>query len=221
MSRADGRDLVVLVPDVDIEGTVECLLKRSENMGMRPVTFSIGRHPQRDGGCRSDAVERLRAFIRDHRYAIVLFDKQGCGNPRESRELVRDDVELGLSRNGWRDCCRAIVIEPELEAWIWNGSRQVPQILGWRGDYASLREWLVGLGLWASDGLKPSDPKRALEAVLRRTRTPRSARLYRRIAETVALDRCVDPAFNEFKSTLRRWFPRPEAPDASRRTGAT
>ena len=124
-----------------------------------------------------DAVERLRNFVRDHRYAIVVFDKHGCGNPEESRESVRDAVERSLSRNGWPDRCKAIVIEPELETWIWNRS-------------------------------KPSDPKEALKAVLRKTRKRLSARLYRSLAETVAVHRCLDPAFNELKATLQRWFPR-------------
>lgn len=209
MNRApEGTDLVVLVPDLDVAGTVECLLNRPESLGMRAVSFSVTRHLRRDSGCRSGAVERLRQFIRDHRHAIVLFDKHGCGDSRENRESIRDEVELGLSRNGWPDRCKAIVIEPELEAWIWNGSRHVPEILGWKGDYADLRAWLRSRRLWSPDALKPSNPKRALRAVLRQTRTPLSARLYRRIAEAVALHRCVDAAFNELKETLQQWFPR-------------
>ena len=94
-------------------------------------------------------------------------------------------------------------------------------ILGWRGDYADLRNWLAGAGLWSSDKAKPSAPKQALKAVLRRTRTPLSAKLYRRLAEAVALDRCVDPAFNEFMSTLRRWFPISEVTDSSRLSTGT
>ncbi len=200
----------MLVPDLEIAGTVECLLNRPASMGMHPISFSVNRHLQRDSGCRSDAVDRLRKFIRDHRYAIVAFDKHGCGDPGESRESIRDDVERGLSRNGWEDRCRAIVIEPELETWIWNGSRHVPKVLGWKGDYDSLREWLADLGLWSSNDPKPSDPKRALKAVLRKTRTPQSAKLYRELAGTVAVRRCVDSAFGEFTATLRHWFPRSE-----------
>ena len=209
MSRAGkGRDLVVLVPDLDIRVTVEGLLNRPENMGMRRISSLVTPHPQRDAGCRVDAVERLRNFVRDHRYAIVVFDKHGCGNPEESRESVRDAVERSLSRNGWPDRCKAIVIEPELETWIWNGSKHVPQIFGWKGDYTSLRDWLEGLGLWSFEDKKPSDPKEALKAVLRKTRKRLSARLYRSLAETVAVHRCLDPAFNELKATLQRWFPR-------------
>ena len=44
--------------------------------------------------------------------------------------------------------------------------------------------------------------------VLRRTRTPLSAKLYRRLADTVSVRRCADPAFREFRATLQRWFPR-------------
>ena len=208
MSRREDMDLVVLVPDLDLSGTVRCLLNRPESIGIRPLSFSVSRHLQRDAGCRAGAAERLREFIRDHRYALVIFDKDGSGDPRESRESIRDDVELRLSKNGWENRCRAIVIEPELEAWIWNGSRHVPEVLGWQGDHAGLRDWLAARGLWSSDAPKPSDPKRALKAVLRKTRTPLSAKLYRRLADTVSVRRCADPAFREFRATLQRWFPR-------------
>ncbi len=211
MSRARERgDLVVLVPDLDIAGTVEGLLNRPESVGTRPVSFSITRHLRRDCGCRSGAAERLREYIRDYRYTIVLFDKHGCGDPGESRQSIQDDVELRLSRNGWPDRCRAIVIEPELEAWIWNESREVPFSLGWNGDYRSLCDWLTNKRLWSPDALKPADPKRALKAVLRKTRKPLSASLYRRLAETVTVRRCADPAFNEFTATLQGWFPKSE-----------
>ena len=166
----EPRDVVVLVPDLDIAGTVEGLLRRPESIGTRPVSFSIARHLRRDSGCRARAAERLREYIRDHRYAIVLFDKHGCGDPRESRKSIQAEVEQRLSRNGWPDRCRAVVIEPELEAWIWTESRQVPSALGWRGDYRSLRDWLTSAGLWSPDTPKPADPKGALKAVLKRTR---------------------------------------------------
>ena len=204
----ESNDLLVLVPDLDIFKTTQCLLNRPESMGMHRVTFSIRRHPQRDAGCKCDAAESLRMSIRDHRYALVMFDKHGCGSPRASRERIQNDVENHLSQNGWEDRCKAIVIEPELEAWIWNGSSRVPRILGWEGDYASLRDWLENHQLWPTGSLKPADPKQAMEAVLRRKRIPRSSNLYRRLAETVAVDRCADPAFNELKTTLQYWFPR-------------
>ena len=82
MSRAPERtDLVVLVPDLDLSGTVQCLLNRPESIGIRPVSFSVSRHLRRDAGCRAGAAERLREFLRDHRYALVIFDKDGSGDP--------------------------------------------------------------------------------------------------------------------------------------------
>lgn len=203
----ERNDLVVLVADLDIEQTARRLLNRPEPMGMHPVTFTIRRHRQRDSGCRRDAAESLRMFISDHRYTLVMFDKDGSGSPGKSREGIQNDVEYDLSLNGWENRSKAIVIEPELEAWVWNGSKHVPAILGWDGNYASLRGWLEERGLWTPRARKPSDPKRAMEDVLHRTRTPRSANLYGKLAKTVSLTRCGDPAFNDLKTTLRRWFP--------------
>lgn len=203
-----SKDLMVLVPDLDLHKTTERLLCRPESMGIRAIEFSIERHFQRDAGCRNTAVESLRSFISDHQYALVMFDKHGCGREQESREEIQNDVENRLSQNGWGNRCKAIVIEPELEAWIWNRSPHVPEILGWDGDYYSLRTWLENNQQWRPNTLKPSDPKQAMKAVLHRTRIPRSASLYQKLAKTVTLDRCADPAFNELKTTLQTWFPK-------------
>ena len=53
MSRREGMDLVVLVPDLDLSGTVRCLLNRPESIGIRPVSFSVNRHLRREAGCRA------------------------------------------------------------------------------------------------------------------------------------------------------------------------
>ena len=50
------RDLLVLVPDADIEQAMYGLLVRADRIDIAPVDFEIRRHVNRDSGCRTNAV---------------------------------------------------------------------------------------------------------------------------------------------------------------------
>lgn len=202
-------DLVVLVPDADIEQTVRGLLARGRSLGSRTVSFTVVRHLMRDSGCRDGAAEVLRSQRGGHRFALVIFDRHGCGSD-DARDSIQREVEQNLVRTGWeRQCCRAIVIEPELEAWLWNGSVHVARALGW-SRYAELQRHLRRAGLWPADAPKPPDPKQALKTALRAAPTRRgrwNQQDFLQLARETSLRRCVDQAFLELTSTIRRWFP--------------
>ena len=207
MNNGDSRgDLFVLVADQDMEQTVRGLLARPESLEMAPVNFDVGRHPRRDSGCRTGAVEYLRAVLRSYRHALVMFDLHGSGSHR-TREETQREIEEVLSRNGWRQRAKAIVIEPELEAWVWALSEKVPEVLGWNTRYPELRRWLRRQGLWPTESHKPPDPKEALKRTMEESRIRRSPRKFFELASTVSVGRCRDPSFNDFKQTLRSWFP--------------
>ena len=206
--RGHKKDLLVLVADLDIEQAIRGLLGRSRALNITEVDFEVRRHPGRDSGCRSGAVEFLRSFLHSYRYALVVFDLYGSGNILDRKE-IRYQVEDGLSRNGWDDRARAIIIEPELEAWVWTASQEVPEVLGWDGSYASLRDWLHEQGLWPEENGKPPDPKAAMKRTMYELRSKLSSRKFYELATKVSLvHHCQDPAFNELQTTLRAWFPR-------------
>ena len=198
----------MLVADQDMLETMTSLLRRPESLGIRRISYAVDKHLQRDAGCRSDAARRLRPFLGDYQYALVVFDKHGCGRDDDSREDIQIEVETDLSLNGWRDRSRAIVIEPELEAWVWNASNQVPKTLGWDKNYDELKQWLEGIDCWTPGASKPSDPKEAMRLALREKKRRVSSALFGRLAGSVTLRGCEDPAFEEFTHTLRSWFPR-------------
>ena len=92
MNNGDSRgDLFVLVADQDMEQTVRGLLARPESLEMAPVNFDVGRHPRRDSGCRTGAVEYLRAVLRSYRHALVMFDLHGSGSHRTREETQREN----------------------------------------------------------------------------------------------------------------------------------
>jgi hypothetical protein len=201
------KDLIVLVPDADMEYAIQALLPRHQALDIRPVTFDIRRHMQRDAGCRSDCHNFLRLFLNDYQCALVLFDHEGCGREQMTRLELETDVEGRLKANGWGDRCAVIVISPELEAWVWSDSPVVDEALGWRDRTPSMRDWLQSkTAIWHPHHSKPKQPKEAMESALRTVRKQKSPRLYEYLGKSVAVDRCKDSSFSKFKKVLRQWF---------------
>jgi len=200
-------DLVVLVPDKNIEATIQGILGRQKSLQIRQINAKILVHPGRDSGCLLEGHDLLRLFTRMYDHGLILFDREGSGRESETRERLEILVEGGLRKSGWGDRARAIVLDPELEIWLWSDSPHVPTALGWTGDAASLRDWLTEHQFSVQDQWKPSRPKEAMEKVLRAKRKRRSSSIYLELARTVGLERCQDPAFLKLKTTLKAWFP--------------
>jgi hypothetical protein len=198
------RDLIVVTADADAKLAVETLLSRNQSLGIRPVEFRCVRYQGRDAGCRSLVHDFLRPFCRQYGHALVVFDRHGCGDDRE-RRAIEADVELRLTANGWNECA-AVVIDPELEAWVWSPSPAVGHALGWTANEPQLRTWLHDRGMLQPGHAKPDVPKEAMHAALRKAGRPTSPAIFAEIAERVSFASCVDPAFEKLVATLRKWF---------------
>jgi hypothetical protein len=140
-------------------------------------------------------------------HALVLFDREGCGRENLTRQQLEERVEIELYRSGWQQAA-AVVLEPELEIWVWSDSPHVAEILGWKNRQTDLNRWLREKGFLHEGEIKPDRPKESMEAALKRVRKPRSSVLYQRLAEKISFGRCTDEAFNKFKTTLQNWFSR-------------
>lgn len=206
MTTSFQKDLVVLVPDKNMAAAVTGILSRPESLRIRSVSAEIVVHPERDPGCRLRSPQMLSIFRNTCAHAIVMFDKEGCGKEESSRETLEAEVEADLQRAGWRDSSAVVVIDPELEAWVWSDSPQVDAFLGWAGKTPNLRDSLRGMGLLGEGQMKPQRPKEAMEKALHLVRKPRSSSIYQALAERVSLDRCGDPSFARFREILRGWF---------------
>lgn len=203
------RDLAVLLADKNMEGALRGLLSRPQSFGMRDISCDLYVHPERDPGCFLRGHDFLRPFAHRYSHALVVFDRDGSGQESEERSLLEQKVELRLSSAGWDDRrAAAIVIDPELEVWVWNDSPHVEAALGWETSEVALRDWLKQKGWLPEGGMKPGQPKRAVEEALRISRKPRSSSIYLQLAKKVSIDRCVDPSFLKLRQTLSRWFSR-------------
>lgn len=209
------RDLVVFVADLTMEKAIEAFLRRPDfhapyNLNTRPFEFDpaedLIRIPGCDAGVFSRGHEWLRAYRGRHRHAAVVFDRE-FGTDRTATEL-RDALSERILRTGWNaEQFRVIVIDPELEAWVWQRNNRVSTPLG----FASVEEMVEAIraaGLdWPDGQPKPTRPKEALEAVVRLRGIGWSSAIHRSITASASLVRCQDPAFLHLRGALQEWFP--------------
>lgn len=201
-------DLIILVADRNTRFAVSGILGSPERLGTRAINAPPPYvHPKRDPGVIGACESFLRPFQKAARHALVICDRKGCGREKRTREQLEADIEGRLASTGWADRSAAVVIDPELEAWVWSDSPHVLTALGWKQDRAALSGWLEAHGFSESGSAKPSKPKEAVEGLLRLARKPRSSAFYFDLAQKVSFQHCSDGAFSKLTNVLRGWFP--------------
>ena len=201
----ERKDLVVLVADGHQEQTVATLLaKRYPSLGIRDINFDIYTHSNSDPGVFHEAGDFLSISAQRYQHALVVIDAEWSGSP-ENAEEIETKIQNDLNRKGWEGRSAVIVINPELEIWVWSTSPHVPRLFG--TDWEMIKDLAHQTGCWQAGAIKPSRPKDLLDKVLHRTRRPRSSALYRQLAGTVGLRGCQDSSFLRFREILQEWFP--------------
>jgi hypothetical protein len=206
-------DLVVLVADKDIEQSVLGLLGRHQAVGMRQISYDVITHPGRDPGCFAYGHSMLSLYRDAADHALMLFDAAWEGRPSADPVELEDEVHSRLHEQ-WGSAARCVVIDPEIEQWVWSASSNVARVLGWQSRDPALRTWLRLKNLWPEGAAKPPDPKAAFESCLREVRVPPSAAIFRQLASQVGIGRCSDPSFLRLLAVLREWFPPPNSSHA-------
>lgn len=202
-------DLFCLVADRNMHAALDGMLQRAPALGIREIRFDIKPHPNRDPGCFHQWSDLLPGFRGQARHALVVLDRAWDGAPANDAAVLEDRLEKDFARAGLDTWARAVVIDPELEAWVFSRSPHVETILGWTGQPTRLRDALSAQGRWPAAAAKPPDPKGAVEWALRQSRIPRSSSLYRQLAERVSLDQCSDRSFLRLRQLLAAWFGKP------------
>jgi hypothetical protein len=203
---ADGTMAQVLISFLSrgyLEGRLEC---RTFDFDFRHDIVVDVRNGNTDGGIHRRAHELLRPYIRSHQNALVILDKNfGAQLPAS---VVREEIISNLVHNGWpTTCVEVVVIDPELEVWLWQrGNPHIARAFRYN-DSVSLEEFLGAEGLWPAAALKPVRPKEAARLLLRRYRAGVQMVVYARIVENISVSGCQDAAFGHLLSALQRWFP--------------
>ena len=201
------KDLVCVVADKQIKATIEELLRRPLSLGIRPIEAEFLLHPHHDPGCYARPADLLRGYRQAAEHGLIVLDHAWDGVPVTSGVELEVLIAEKLDQAGMADWAVPVVIEPELEAWVFSASPYVPDLLGWKGPWPAFRKALEERNLWTAPDAKPADPKAAIEYVLGRTGKSRSASLFRRLARKVNTAGCQDRAFLRLKELLQAWFP--------------
>jgi hypothetical protein len=200
-------DLICLVADENMEAVMQGLFTRPQALGIHPIEHEVVVHPRRDPGCFHEAAEILKTYRHSHAHALALLDQAWQGTPATTGLELEAMLRERFRRTGLNGWAEVVVIDPELEIWVFGNSPWVDRCLGWAGRNMPLRAWLESEQLWPVAAQKPTDPKVAVERSLRELRRPRSSSIYRDLASNVSLDRCTDRAFLRLKALLQMWFP--------------
>jgi hypothetical protein len=200
------KDLVLLVADKNAHFALKGALGRPEALEIRAIEFEFRVHPGRDGGTRKSGPELLALERRRFKHALLVLDFEGSGTDLPNAKALETQLDERLSAH-WKKAAKSIVIEPELDVWVWGADNAVETTIQWPAG-KGLREWLRERGFGFEANGKPTRPKEALEAALRIPDLPRSSALYQTIAEKISLPRCGDEAFIRLRNQLTEWFPK-------------
>ena len=159
-----------------------------------------------DPGLYTRGHELLRPFQASHHRAVVVLDAEWDGSPGSA--AIKHHLTQQILATGWQhNRFQVIVIDPELENWIWQPSEHVARGLGFDNRQQLMADPHLQQ-VWPEGQTKPTDPKEILETLLRKRRIPRSSAIYKQITSQVSVTRCQDASFQLLLETLRGWFPR-------------
>jgi len=199
------KDLAILVADLQQRKTIETLiLHRAESLRIRRIDFDVFVHPEHDPGVYRNGGKFLSVFRAQFNHALAVLDKEWAGSPG-TVDAIAQKIQNDLDIGGWKDRSAVVVIDPELESWVWSESPYVYQEL--KTNIDSIKRYGRGRGYWEDGHQKPNKPKELFQEILRQNRLVKSAALFSKLAQRVSLTRCEDPAFCFLKETLARWFP--------------
>jgi len=209
------RELVILTADGTMNAVFKAFFERPMwHLTLQCGTFDIWAEEdifnlpgKTDGQLHKNAHELLRPYQRTHIRALVVLDQQ-FGGERPAEE-IRQEILRNLNRSGWDDRCEVVVIDPELEVWLWQDKPQIAQAVRFPGG--SLRNHLREEGLWPQDQHKPDMPKKTIQALMKQHRAGAPIVVYPKIAKSVGVSGCQDSAFGIFRERMQAWFPAEDA----------
>ncbi|XZE45221.1 methylation-associated defense system protein MAD4 [Pirellulaceae bacterium SH467] len=209
------RDIGFYVADISMENAISGFLSRPDfhlphNLGTRKFQFDAREDMLRAGGhdpgLYSIGHDLIQIFRTSHEKVVVILDAEWQGAPPP--QVIQQQLSERILKTGWTpDRFKVIVIDPELEAWIWQRNQRVAKQLKFN-SVAEMVGVVVSTGIaWPDEAPKPARPKEALEAIARNRRIGWSSAIHRSITENVTLVGCQDPSFIELRDTLQAWFP--------------
>jgi hypothetical protein len=178
-------DLFVLTADADMQAVLRAVLRRPDAFAIRPISFGVDRHPNRDSGVFKNGPELLRAIPKgDFSHFVIAFDHDGSGCNRPPEECART-LQGRMDSFTFKGRSIVVVVAPELEEWLWHD----PSAISNSVEVSAI-----------------ADPKERLRQVFKRKPRPQD---FEQIATRANLDAWnSSPSLRILKETLQNWFPR-------------
>ncbi len=207
------RDCIFLLADKNMQAVFEGFLTRQafhQSLGCATFRFDPRQDiavaaGDNDPGLYTRGHELLRPYQATHRHAVVVLDAEWEGSP--GKEAMTVHLTAQISATGWKaDYFAVIVIDPELENWIWQQNDHVARGLGFGNSHELMADTDLQAA-WPQGQGKPTSPKEILETLLQKRRIPRSSAIYKQITSQVSARRCQDSAFRQLIASLKAWFP--------------
>jgi hypothetical protein len=162
-----------------------------------------------DGGIWKHAADNLRPFRAKYEHAVVILDADFAPNP--GADVLRQDISAAMLRSGWpTERFLVVIIEPELEAWLWAPNLNVAQAFGF-GDFERLRAALERENVWNRGEAKPHDLKAARNFAAKQGGKKTGGPIFKAVFSTIsqaACERCEERGFICLRNALQEWFPR-------------
>ena len=237
------KPLLIFAADSECAATLRGFFERRKfhtSLGCGPIELDgiafnpeqdIRVHPEHDPGMYTDPHTVLQAERKSFQYALLILDEAWEGSPPAAKIL--SDIEgLVQTRAYWdRPRFEVILIQPELEAWIWQRNPNVAEAFEFSGGDAELWRFLAAQALrldkdkkkhrfipanplaqlspaWSANKPKPENPKGLAEALSHHCQSGPASGIFNEISSTISVKGCKDLAFLRLRDTLRRWFPR-------------
>ena len=124
------KDLALILADKNMDFAMRGILGRPKAIGIRPVSYEIRQHVNRDGGVRTTGPETLALLRKQFRYRLVMLDWEGSGTKTKNAIALEQELDARLAAS-WGNRAKAIVIEPELDIWIWGADNALRTIFEW------------------------------------------------------------------------------------------
>ncbi len=205
------RDLVVLAADGTMVAVLRALFRRPLDQMFACRAIEVDPQAEilhdalyTDGGVHRYAHKLLAPYVDTHGHCLVVLDQQ-FGGERPAAQ-VRREIIGNLETFGWRGRAEVVVIDPELEVWLWQDNPNVERAVRHRGP-RNLRAQLRDEGAWPEGSPKPTDPKATLQRLIKQNKAGAVVVAYTLIAARVSTRQCRDAAFAHLRGALERWFP--------------
>lgn len=164
-----------------------------------------------DGGLWRHAHSNLAPFLGEYRHAVIVLDADF--EPHPGVETLREDITNNMRAAGWdEDSFCVVVIDKELEAWLWAPNLNVAQAFG-HDDFDKMRDALAAKNLWNAGAAKPNDLKAARNLASKLGGRKTGGPIFRSVFGSIssrACDRCQEAGFNTLRTALQTWFPQNE-----------